>query len=1054
VSYQHFLLFLSHKKYKLLILKRFSLLWTMLLPLVNSLWAQQFNVVGNAFQLSCECYRLTDISTGYQGGSAWNTNQINLNNSFDYNFRVFLGCSDSPGADGICFVLQNTSVNVGSTGGGLGYLNFPNQSLGIEIDTYQNTNYGDPWFDHIGMNSQGAINHNLVAPVQASATNPDIEDCAWHLFRVVWNNPSNNLTVYFDGIQRFSYTFPNGLVNGIFNGNPTVYWGFTGATGGEVNLQQFCIDINAEFSAGNNFTYCSPDNVPFTSLSQSGLNSIVGYFWDFGDGTTSTQQNPVHSFPGPGTYNVSLTITDQSLCTHTTTHQVTITSPPTNTISTNPEICFGDNNGSVLLSITGNTGPYTVNWNGTGTPGLNGPQDFSSNNIAAGNYQANLTDASGCQFTINYSITGPAAPLTAQLSGPMSVSCNGANDGSFTANGSGGTSPYQYAFNGQALSAQNNFTGLSPGNYTLIIQDANACTVQQQVTINNPAPLVLSMLSQSNVSCFGANDGVVQLQVNGGSAPFAYSYSGGNNNSGNFNNLAAGNYAFTVNDQFNCSASVNVAISEPPQLLITGLTSNDASCFSTANGSVIASAAGGTAPYLFSINSISNNNGQFNGLQAGAYTLLISDASGCSVSQGIVVNSPPAIVITPVQVVSPLCSGQQNGSISISVSGGSGNFSYSWSNNTGLNNAFNANLSAGNYTVTVTDNANCTASQSFVLNNPVFNLQIPQSFSLCAGQDTLLQAQINGGVSPVTINWQNTTTGSASIGTVLNFTANESTVYLVGATDANGCTVNPQTLNITVNPLPQLNFTADVYESCAPLCFTLTGQSDVPGTLFYWSLSDNQSAVGANPVFCLNQPGYYGIVLNGITPQACISSIAQQNVFHVLGAPNANFSIQPQQALISNPLITIQPELYNSDDVYLWDPGDGSGIQSGNIGSHTYRDTGNYCIRLWVESPSGCLDSSVVCLRIQPEFHFYIPNAFTPNGDGLNDVFEPKGESVTGMRLMIFDRWGGVIFEKRMNQIVIWDGADHPQGVYTYFIEVSDFNRQTLHYYGNITLIR
>jgi PKD repeat protein len=344
-------------------IKRLISILTTVMIICAEVKSQQFNLVGSASQLSCECFQLTD-SVSWQGGSVWNLNQIDLNNSFDYNFRVYLGCNDPQGADGMCFVLQNTSVNVGGNGGGLGYMNFPNQSIGIEIDTYENSNYGDISADHIGINSNGAINHNVAAPVQAGNASINIEDCAWHYFRVVWNPVNNNMQVYFDQVLRINHTFNGGLINNIFNGNGNVYWGFTGATGLFYNLQQVCLNIQADFSAGNNYNACSPNNIQFINNSQTGLNNILGYQWDFGDGTTSSIQNPLHSFPGPGVYNVSLTITDQSLCTHTINHTVTIYESPEVSIITQSINCV-IGSGSATASVNLGTAPYIVSVNTT-----------------------------------------------------------------------------------------------------------------------------------------------------------------------------------------------------------------------------------------------------------------------------------------------------------------------------------------------------------------------------------------------------------------------------------------------------------------------------------------------------------------------------------------------------------------------------------------------------------------------------------------------------------------------------------------------------------------
>ncbi len=533
-------------------------------------YSQQFNVVGSASQTSCECFQLT-ANTSWQGGSIWNLNQINLNNSFDYNFRVMLGCTDAQGADGICFVLQNTSVNVGGNGGGLGYMNFPNQSIGIEIDTYENSNYGDIAFDHIGMNSNGAINHNLVAPVQASATLVNIEDCVWHYFRVVWNSSNNSMQVYFDQILRFNYTFSGGLVNSIFNGNSNVYWGFTGATGLLFNLQQVCLNIQASFSAGNNYNSCSPSNIQFNDNSQTGLNNIVAYQWDFGDGTTSNQQNPLHSFPGPGTYNVSLTITDQSLCTQSINHVVTIFDPPQVNITTQDINC-GIGTGAANLTINNGTAPFNVSVNSINAV-LNSisANTFSITNLDAGSYTVAINDANNCSVGQNFNILQTTPPFADIVI--MDAGCNGNSTGSITINPISGALPFLYSLNGQASQSNNTFNNLSAGNYAINIIDANACSLTQNVTIANTQVTVNPM---SSFTMCSNTDTVVYAQATGGSLPYAYTFTNLNNGAiYNTNPLSIdidATYSVYATDAAGCLSNVeqfSVAINPSPVINFT-----------------------------------------------------------------------------------------------------------------------------------------------------------------------------------------------------------------------------------------------------------------------------------------------------------------------------------------------------------------------------------------------------------------------------------------------------------------------------------------------------
>jgi gliding motility-associated-like protein len=210
-----------------------------LLPVLFSADAQFF-LNGDAIVLNDSCYQLTP-AVNNSVGSIWNPDKINLNQSFEVLVELYFGCKDFDGADGIVFGFQPLSTSIGQAGGGIGFLNVA-PSLGIEMDTYQNTDFADPVFDHIAIIRNGNLNHllpdNLVGPVQASAVSPNIEDCKFHDLRVSWDAAARRLEVYFDCVLRLTYT--GNIVQTIFGGNPEVFWGFTSATGGLNNVHQVC----------------------------------------------------------------------------------------------------------------------------------------------------------------------------------------------------------------------------------------------------------------------------------------------------------------------------------------------------------------------------------------------------------------------------------------------------------------------------------------------------------------------------------------------------------------------------------------------------------------------------------------------------------------------------------------------------------------------------------------------------------------------------------------------------------------------------------------------
>lgn len=858
--------------------------------------AQQFNVVGDATQTSCECYKLTP-NTSYQGGSIWNLNQINLNNSFDFNFKVYLGCTDNNGADGICFVLQNSNVNVALNGGGLGYETFPGRSIGVEIDTYTNSNYNDIAADHVGLNSNGVVTHNLVAAMQASATTANIEDCNWHNFRVVWNAPTNVISVYFDNVLRFNYTFAGGLITSIFLGNPNVYWGFTGATGGLSNLQQVCLNINSAFTAGTNFSSCDPNNVQFTDNSQSGLNNIVSYAWDFGDGTTSNLQNPIHSFAGTGTYTVSLTITDQSLCTKTTTNTVTIFNTPQATIVPQNMQC-GAISGSANLTMNAGQAPFTVTCATAGATIVNNtPTTFTINNVGLGAHTLTITDANGCSITENFTIN---QIVTSQLNlTATDAGCTPLTLGSITASVTNAALPISYSINGQAGQTSNTFLNLAVGNYTVTITDANGCTANQSIAVNQTPPPTFS-LSTTDAGCSGANGGSITANIITGISPFSYS---------------------------------------------------------------------------------------INGQAAQA------------------------------------------------------------------SNIFN-NLNVGNYIVIAIDANGCTSNQNASINFTQIALASINSFSLCSNEDTIINPTALGGAPPYTFTLIDLNNSTNTQTTPFDLQAVTTTNYNVIATDVNGCSSNTVNFTMQVKPNPTINFSTDVTAGCKPLCVNFTSTSDIPNSTCNWLVGDQNTYQIDNFSHCFFESGVFDVALKVTSPLGCASFITKSELINVEELPRAFFSLSPEETFLSAPEIAI----YDFSDTTIsnlrWDFGDNT-MANGFVKSHAFSDTGTFCIQLKTFNNAGCVDSAKKCIIIKPEHTFYIPNSFSPNGDLLNDIFEPQGTEIKSMSMYIYNRWGEPIFKTiNSKEIPQWDGGNLPQGVYTYFIEVNFMSQENKTYFGSLRLIR
>lgn len=326
-------------------MKRLICLLSSILCLFGIVDAQQtlqpYILNGAATQRTCNCYVLTPDAQNLSG-TVWNKNKVDLTQSFNYVFDVNLGCKDGTGADGIGFILQTKGTNLGATGQGLGFKGI-SPSLGVLIDTYQNANENDPGYDHLAIQMNGLSDHassgNLAGPVMLVDGQENIEDCNWHLFRIKWDAVTHELEVSVDNQVRL--TIQKDLVTDIFGGDPLVFWGFAGSTGGSSNVQQFCAALRPEFRFDSQQILCDGAAVDLNDNSSS-FGSITRRWWDLGDGTISTAlQPPAHVYPKAGHYEVKLVIEDNSGCiSDTLKAPVTIGSYPVVDFEP-PILCLG-----------------------------------------------------------------------------------------------------------------------------------------------------------------------------------------------------------------------------------------------------------------------------------------------------------------------------------------------------------------------------------------------------------------------------------------------------------------------------------------------------------------------------------------------------------------------------------------------------------------------------------------------------------------------------------------------------------------------------------------
>ncbi|MEM6967164.1 MAG: choice-of-anchor B family protein, partial [Bacteroidota bacterium] len=300
--------------------------------------------------------------------------------------------------------------------------------------------------------------------------------------------------------------------------------------------------------------------------------------------------------------------------------------------------CFGENIGVVVLDGQGGAGNLEYN-----VDGGNYQASSTFSNLAAGNYNFNVKDANDCITTVNATITAPPE-LVLQVGQITHVDCFGNATGAFTVNATGGVGNFTITTNGNTINGNTaNFPNLTAGNYLVNLIDGNGCTKSENVQINENSEVQLSLTSAQNVSCFGAGDGIVEVQAIGGTGNFNYflgNTPNGNNNV--FTNLQAGQYDIIVVDDLDCQAVLPVVIDEPAAIQTTIANQTNASCAGNSNGSVTLQATGGVGNFTYTLNGNTNSTGAFNNLSAGSYAAVILDGNNCvdNISFSITASNP------------------------------------------------------------------------------------------------------------------------------------------------------------------------------------------------------------------------------------------------------------------------------------------------------------------------------------------------------------------------------------------------------------------------------
>jgi len=645
------------------------------------------------------------------------------------------------------------------------------------------------------------------------------------------------------------------------------------------------------------------------------------YSWSSGVTSTTTSASNLCA----GTYTI--TITDSNNCVHTDTvtiHQAPPLSPNPTTV---PPTC-STSNGSITLHTTGGIGSYTYLWSNAATTS-------SISGLPAGIYTVTITDSLGCSNSFPIALSNTVGPNLAST--PKAATCWASCNGYDSVYVVSGTPPYTFSWStGKTTSSISN---LCPGPYVCAVTDGNGCITNEVDTIKRPTPIKANA-TVTDVTCNGAANGTISLATTGGNAGgYTYIWAPNVSSASSATHLVPNTYTITITDSKGCDTTVTETITEPSLLTVT-MTFTNVTCNGNCDGMGSCVASGGTGPYTYTWSNGAHTIGIVN-LCPGFYNVTVTDANGCSIFGGGITITEPAVLTGTMSSTNVSCNGGSNGSATVTVSGGTINYSYEWNGNPFLNTSSITPITAGSWIVVVTDNNGCMFTDSVTVTQPnALNIGITPDSATCNGDcDGIGTPTISGGTLPYTYSWSNSSTKAIDSTLCAGISS-------LKVTDANGCSL---TQTVTINqPTPLLAGGNSTNTSCSGKCDGTATAIPSGGTSpykFSWSTGATTSSIS---FLC---PGSYTVYVKDAHLCTDSAVVAVNNPTPVSAAIASSAS----NCSACNGTITLTPSGGTGPYTFMWSPSASTSDSVNNACAGVYSYT--------VTDSKGCLSSSSIILN-------------------------------------------------------------------------------------------
>ena len=739
------------------------------------------------------------------------------------------------------------------------------------------------------------------------------------------------------------------------------------------------------------------------------------------------------------------------ICTATASDTVTVNPLPVATISTHASVCTA-NDGMAIANPSAGTPGYTYTWSAPG-----GTRD-TLNNLAAGSYQVTVLDVNQCSATASATVALQTPAITVTEVSQHNLKCYNDNSGAIniaTTDTAGNAATYTYIYSWSNSSNTQNLAGIPAGGYQVTVTDQFGCSGTASYTVTQPAAITGST-SFTNPQCTGYANGSANIgSLSGGSGTYHIAWSTTPvQNTASVTGLTAGSYTVTVTDDSLCQATFTVTLTDPLAITFAQSIVANPTCYGDSNGTITVVPQNGFPPYSYTWSNGQSSNPD-TALYPGTFSVRVTDANGCTAT-----TSATLVPVTQLDVnlsaTNVQCFGTNTGSITASTSGGTAPYNYLWSNH--ATTAVISNLTIGTYIVTATDHNGCSASNSASLSQPSkLNETLSSVRTNCPNtSDGVIYDTASGGTGAVTFTLEDASGNVLQSGnTTGTFTGLGYGTYTVIATDQNNCPVS-ETVDV---PRAPFNVYTDsiIGTSCYGVQYHdgiihLQGYT-IPNGPFLYSVDNSPFQ---------SIPDFFDLSAGTHTITAQDNYGCDTTFTVVVPEPlPATLQILPGDSTITagtSLQLTTDFGPYSVDSIkgYTWSAATGlSCIDCANPIASPYTDQTEYTVT--VTYNQGCVVSASIRINANGKPPIYVPNAFTPNGDGVNDEWLVFGTGVKDIKATVFNRWGEKVFESD-DQSQGWDGVyrgqAQPPGVYVYIVDIVYLSGEKDTKKGSLTLIR